>query len=257
MGTAKRELNAGSRLIVTLTDNDTGHVVLKEEHEVVAAPPPKGAARGAPSGAEIASIETRLLSQEWLDPELEQLNKGVAHKPTAVSRGAAGSVEAAKLGLDIAKFAWEVVKDNKAVANAKATTTSVLYKGTGGMDYQSAKASRASSYTLSVHDSLFKSWELIHADIACEGTYGATPRVDGIPDGYYMPAINVYSPKASADFPCQVDVAAKVSDVSNMGTGRVDPMVTILCEVDFGWIAQKRHVVVKFTARGSQGLRRT
>ena len=253
MSHAKRELNAGNRLIVTLTNNVTGDVVLKEEHEVVAATPAKGPSRGA----QPAQIETRLVSQQWLDPELEQLNKTGAHKPAPATRGAGGSVEAAKIGLDIAKFAWEVVKDNKAVADAKATTTSVLYKGTSGMDYQSAKATKASSYTLSVHDSLIKSWELIHADIACEGTFGATPRTDGIPDGQYLPAINVYSPKASADFPCQVSVSAKVSDVSNMGTGKIDPMVTILCAVDFGWIAQRRQVIVKFTARGSQGLRRT
>lgn len=252
MSEDKRELKAGSRLIVTLTKDDTGEVALREEHEVLEVVQAKGATRGAGP----AAVQTRLVSQQWLDPELAALNAGDDQAPKRATRGAAGAAEAAKFGLDVARFAWEVVKDNKAVVDAKATTTCVLYKGTGGMDYQGARPAKASPYTLSVHDSLIKSWELIHAEVACEGTFGATPRADGIPQGQYLPAVQVYSPKASADWPCQVSVAATVSDVSVMGSGSLDPMVTILVGIDYGWIAQKRHVTVKFTARGSQGFRR-
>lgn len=252
MSDDKRELKPGSRLIVTLTNDDTGDVVMQEEHEVLQPAPAKGTTRGATP----ATMETRLVSQQWQDPVLAALNSDDGAPATRTTRGGAGAAEAAKLGLDVAKFAWEVVKDNKAVVDAKATTTSALHKGTGGLDYQGARSSKASSYTLSVRDSWIKSWELVHAQVACEGTFGATPRVDGIPAGQYLPAVQVYSPKANADWPCQLSVSATVSAVSNMGRGNVDPMITILVGVDYGWIAQKRHVTVKFTARGSQGLRR-
>ena len=254
-GDAKRELKVGSRLEVTLTNNDTGKVVLKEEHEIVKMPEEQGVARGV---EEAGQVETRLLSQQWFDPELEALNKEPQEAP--VSRGAAEAaktgVEAAKLGLDVAKFAWDVIKSNKAVVDAKATTTSVLYKGTNGMDYQGAESARPSSYTLSVRDSMIKSWECIHADIVCEGTYHATPRGKEIPEGYYLPSVHVYSPKAHADFPCQLNAKVSLTDVSNMGTGKIDPMVTVLSSIDFGWLFQRKHVTVKFNARGSSGIRR-
>jgi hypothetical protein len=254
-GDAKRELKVGSRLQVTLTNNDTGKVVLRAEHEVVKVPKKRGIARGA---EEAAQVETRLLSQEWFDPELEALNKEPQGAP--VSRGAVEAakigVDAAKLGLDVAKFAWDVIKANQAVVDAKATTTSVLYHDTHGMVYEGAKSARSSSYTLSVRDSLIKSWECIHADVVCEATYHATPRIKGIPDGYYLPSVHVYSPKAHADFPCQINVKAELTDVSNMGTGKIDPMVTVLSSIDFGWLFQRKHLTVKFNARGSQGVAR-
>jgi len=255
MAANNHELKAGSRLIMTLTADDTGQVLLEEEHEVVEASSEAQRTRGLPRGMEGLTVETRLVSRQWHDPELQRLNEAPAGTG-GLRGGGAGAAEATKLGLEIAKFAWDVVKDNKAVANAKATTTSVLCKGTGGLDYESARPTKAPTYTLSVHDSLIKSWELIHAEIACEGTYGATPRTAGVPEGHYLPAVHVYAPKASADFPCQVDVSATLSEVSNLGTGPIDPQITILVGVDYGWIAQRRHLTLKYTARGSQGLRR-
>ena len=255
----KRELKPGSRLLLTLTDNETGKVVLKEEHEIVEEPKEKSSHVELRSATEQPPIQTRLLSQEWLDPELEELNaepqvrtlKGGAEVVDAAKVG----VDAAKLGLDVAKFAWDVIKGNKAVVDAKATTTRVLYKNTDGLDYAGAQQAGTHSYTLSVRDSLIKSWECIHADIVCEGTYHATPRKEGIPDGYYLPAVNVYAPKAHADFPCQLNAKAKLSEVSNMGNGKLDPMVTILSSLDFGWLFQRKHLTLKFSARGSQGFR--
>jgi hypothetical protein len=240
-------------LELTITNNDTGEVVLKEKHELVKAPE-KGTTRGA---VDEAQFKTRLVSQQWLDPELEALNEErEPEEPTTRGGEAKIAVDAAKLGLDVAKFAWEVVKDNKAVVDAKATTTSVLYRETHGLDYKDTKSARPSSYTVSVRDSLIKSWELIHADIVCEGTYYATPRTEGIPLGHYLPEIHVYAPKAHADFPCQLNAKAELSAVSNMGSANIDPMVTILSSIDFGWLFQRKHITVKFQARGSQGIHR-
>ncbi|WP_298828004.1 hypothetical protein [uncultured Piscinibacter sp.] len=97
---------------------------------------------------------------------------------------------------------------------------------------------------------------MIRARVACDCTFGAVLRTSEVPDGHYFPAINVYSRQTSVDFPSQVDITAAVSDVSNLGTVRIDTVVTILCAIDFGWVAQRRHAMVNFTASGSQGLRR-
>jgi hypothetical protein len=141
-------------------------------------------------------METRLLSREWFDAELEELN---TEPEVQTLKGGAGLVDAAKigvdlakLGLDVGKFAWDVIQGNKAVVDSEATTTSVLYKNTNGLDYEGARPAATHSYSLSVRDSLIKSWECIHADIVCEGTYHATPRNADIPAGYYLPAINVW-----------------------------------------------------------------
>jgi len=258
---AKRELKAGSRLVLTLTDNDTGKVVLKEEHEVVEAPKQKQSDVKTRAGTVEPGIHTRLLSQEWFDPELEALNaqpEVETHERGAGVDDAAKIVaEAAKIGLDIGKFAWDVIKANKPVVDTTATTSSVLYRDTDGLDYQGAQKGASSSYSLSVRDSLIKSWELIHADILCEGTYHATPSREGIPDGYYLPAVNVYASKAHADFPCQLSAKAKLSGVSNMGRGKLDAMVTILSSLDFGWLFQRKHLTLKFSAQGSRGFYRS
>jgi hypothetical protein len=252
------EIEIGSRLELTLTDNDRGEVVLKEVYEVVKAPE-KGITRGA---VDESQFETRLVSQQWSDPELKALNEEAESKATATRGGNAAvdagklALDAGKLGLDIAKFAWDIVKNNKPVVDVKSTTTSVLYKDTGGMDYKEARSASPSSYTLSVRDSLIKSWEVIHADIVCEGTYNAKPRNESVPLGHYLPDVHLYAPKAHADFPCQLNAKAELSNVSNMGKSDIDPMVTILSSLDFGWLFQRKHITVKFEARGSQGISR-
>ncbi len=71
-----------------------------------------------------------------------------------------------------------------------------------------------------------------------------------------MPSVHVYSPKAHADFPCQINAEVQLTDVSNMGTGTIDPMVTVLGSLDYGWLFQRRHLTVKFDARGSRGIAR-
>lgn len=151
MNDEKRELKAGGRLVMTLTNNDTGDVVLREEHEIIEAPGASGAKRGAPGTEDQPQLDTRMVSQQWSDPELEQLNKDEEHKRTVPLRGAKEAIDAGKLGLDIAKFAWDVVKANKAVTDAKATTTSVLYKGTSGMDYQIWLDRTAQAHCAEVH----------------------------------------------------------------------------------------------------------
>ena len=250
MDDQQHELRPGRRLILTITDNESDKPLLREEHEVVEAARPTGALRGAGT----AELDTVMRAQAWSDPELQQLNEAAAPAKALRGGGGAGAVEAGKLGLEVAKFAWEIIKDNKAVVEAGATTTSVLYKGTGGLDYEGARKTKARTYTISVHDSLIKSWELIHAEIACEGTYAASPRSPDVPAGQYLPSVHVYSPKVSADFPCTVKVSATVSEVSNMGRGAIDPMIKVLCAADFGWLLQKRHIVIPYTAQGSRGV---
>ncbi|MEJ2405872.1 MAG: hypothetical protein P8171_16530 [Candidatus Thiodiazotropha sp.] len=256
---SQHELEVGSQLELTLTDSDRGEVVLKELYEVVKVPE-KGIVRGT---VDESQYETRLLSQQWSDPELKALNEeSEANVPTtrggneAIDAGKL-AVDAVKLGLDVAKFAWDIVKNNKPVVDVDSTTTYVLYKDTGSLDYKDARSASPSSYTLSVRDSLIKSWEVIHADIVCEGTYNATPRNESIPLGHYLPDVHLYAPNAHADFPCQLNAKAQLSNVSNMGRSAIDPMVTILSSLDFGWLFQRKHMTVKFEASGSQGIYRT
>jgi hypothetical protein len=248
----KRTLSVGDRLVVTLTDDVTDKVVLQEVHEVVA--PPETSDRNPAASAE-DGVKTQIVSQQWFDSELEALNRMMAGAETA-GVAASAAVDAGKLGLDVAKFAWDVIKGNAAVVDADSTTTSVLYKKTNGMDYSGAQKSSAGSYTLSVHDSLITSWELIRATIKCEGTYHATPSKDGVPDGYYLPSVTIYASEANADFPCQLEAKASLSKVSNMGQGKLDPMLTILASLDFGWIMQRRHLTLKYSAQGSRGFAR-
>jgi hypothetical protein len=112
----KRELKPGTRLLLTLTDNDTGKVVLEEEHEVVEAPKEKSSGVELLSATERPPMETRLLSQEWFDAELEDLNTKPEVRTLKAGAGLTDAakigVDLAKLGLDAGKFAWDVIKSN-------------------------------------------------------------------------------------------------------------------------------------------------
>lgn len=249
------ELKVGSRLELTVTDSVQDKVVLKEEHEVVAVPEAGVTTRSTDAAA---GFKTRMVSQEWFDPELKALNEE-EKADTPVARGgeeAAAKLvaEAAKIGVDLAKLAWDVIKGNSAVVDAKATTASVLYRETGGLDYEGAQQGSAAKYIISVRDSLIRSWEPIHAEICCDGTYHATPTREGIPSGYYMPAVHVYASTAKADWPCQISARAQMSEFSNVGHGACDPVVDILNSVDFGWLFQRQHLTLKFRAQGSRGF---
>ena len=156
--------------------------------------------------------------------------------------------------LEAAKLAWDIIKDNKPVAEATGASTSVLYKGTDPMDYEGAKSFESPTYRYRVTDSLIKDWVLVSADLRLEGTYLATPRKSDIPHGFYLPSVNFRILDMMVGWSFKLSADASVAPPANVGTGGViQPRVRVYANLNMGWIFTAKPTSVSFEADGKLG----
>ncbi len=162
-------LKTGDKLIMTLSEGDDQATVYQAEYLVEQAP-------------EVADAETqlrvKLLSENWRSPRDQAFHE----PPSEPLRGGV------KDGLEVAKFAWDIIKDNKPKARGPGTMTSVLIAGSNSLDYVGAKEAQSQKMILSVKDAMWPHPEYIRVEFRLEGTYRATPAKPDLPNGHYLPS---------------------------------------------------------------------
>jgi len=187
--------------------------------------------------------EANLLKEIWQSPELQAFN---ALPDTAPTGGSSG--------LDVARFAWDIIKSNRPVARGAGTMTSVLWKGTEGLDYTNARESKTRKFLLKVDD-----WptgiRLITVRFRLEGTYGATPTREDVPFGHYLPSIYFNVTECSAVWPTWVEASAEVTSPSDFGSAsdRV-PRTRVYAKFSWGWVGSANNLTCGFVADGRRGM---
>ena len=181
-------------------------------------------------------------------PEMAAAFSGRA-LPQTKSKGKGGSPE-----LEAAKLAWEIIKDNKPVAEATGASTSVLYHGTDPMDYEGARSFESDTFQYRIRDSIIKDWVLVSADIRLEGTYHARPTRDGIPDGLFLPSVSFRVLNMNVPWTFKLSANASVAPPANVGTGGViQPRVRIYANLQTDWLFQSMPSTISFEADGKLG----
>ncbi len=236
---ANEELYVGQRLTAVLEDVETSTAIATWEYEILAVTDTLDASKG---------LETKLISEKWISPEAQSI-----HTMDESAAGAAleGSADTA---LEVTKFAWDFIKDNKAVSNAKDTTTSVILKGTDPLDYQNAKEGKTGDIRFYVHDSIIKDWILVDVTSRLQGTYQATPSKPEMAFGHYLPSVHFNVVKIFVGFSFRLDAHAEVTAPSNLGPkDDVQPQVGIYAKFKVSWLSSHTYTA-SFGANGLRGF---
>lgn len=187
----------------------------------------------------------KLLSEKWRDPKLRAFHEPPKEKAPA----------GVKEGLEVAKFLWDIIKDNKPSAKGVGTTTSVLIKGTNGLDYTGAKNSQSQTFIFEVHDATFPSVKFITVKFRLEGTYLATPAKGDIPFGHYLPSVYFNITECWATWPTWVEASAEVTPPSDFGTpDNRQPEIRVYAKFHWGWIGSANNNTCGFIANGVRGM---
>lgn len=191
----------------------------------------------------------RTLSEHWSDSTSEQIGSGVDRS--------AQMLTGAESGLAVAKFAWDIIKEGRAVGKTADAMSSVLSQDDKDpLHYRDARSGASPAYTWTLRDSLITSIEYVKIKLRVEGTYGARPTPGcKAPAGAYLPDVYVNILVCDVNFPCSASGSANISSVSNIGHADVDPMIRIHAKLTAGWFAQHRSITVGFVAQGCHGFR--
>lgn len=170
-----------------------------------------------------------------------------------VTDGAKVAVEAGKLGLDVAKFAWEIIKDARPVTKADGAYTSIL----------SAKDKNYENYGYSVNgtsavvdyegQNLF-TMTLFHAKFRIDGYYNATnPSVPG----NWMPSVAFKVDESFAALTWNLNAGAAITSAANLASSAApEPEIQIVANVQAnGWF-QSFTDSFTFYANGRTGFRK-
>ncbi len=161
-------------------------------------------------------------------------------------------VKLGKLGLDVLKFGWDVIKDGKAQVQTDGAFTSVLRKGTTALDYGNAKRNETSILHYKVNDTWIKSWILIETKFRGSASYAATTPEFG---GQYLQNVQFDVESAYAQWGMYLNVSAQVSNVTNPATvENPDPEIDVVARINAGWLFQSFGKSAYFRAKGSQGI---
>lgn len=237
---ANEELYVGQKITAVMEDVETNTVIATWEYEVLDVKDKLDASQG---------LETRLLSENWISPEAKSIH---ALEGTIAGEALEGKADTA---LEVTKFAWDFIKDNKAVSNAKDTTTSVILKGTDPLDYENATEGKTKDIRFYVHDSIIKDWILVDVTSRLQGTYHATPSKPEMAFGHYLPAVHFNVVKIFVGFSFRLDAHAEVTAASNLGPkDNVQPQVSIYAKFKVSWLSSNTHTA-SFVANGLNGFR--
>ena len=161
-------------------------------------------------------------------------------------------VDLGKLGLDVLKFGWDVIKDGKPQVQTEGAFTSVLRKGTTALDYGNAKRNETSILHFKVTDAWIKSWVLIETKFRGSSSYAATSPKFG---GRYLQNVQFDVESAYALWGMYLNVSAQVSNVTNPGTvENPDPEIDVVARINAGWLFQSFGRSAYFRAKGSRGI---
>jgi len=161
-------------------------------------------------------------------------------------------VKWAKLGLDVLKFGWDVIKDGKPQVQTDGAFTSVLRRETTALDYGYAKRNETSILHFKVTDAWIPSWVLIETKFRGSASYAATNPSFG---GQYLQNVQFDVESAYAMWGMYLNVSAQVSNVTNSASvENPDPEIDVVARINAGWLFQSFGKSAYFRAQGSRGI---
>lgn len=161
-------------------------------------------------------------------------------------------VKVGKLGLEVLKFGWDVIKDGKPQVQTDGAFTSVLKKDTTALDYGYAKRNETSIIHFKVTDAWIKSWVLMETKFRGSSSYAATNPDFG---GQYLQNVQFDVESAYAIWGMRLNVSAQVSNVTNSASvENPDPEIDMVARINAGWLFQSFGKSAYFRAQGSKGI---
>ncbi|MDD2892962.1 MAG: hypothetical protein PHF20_03440 [Halothiobacillaceae bacterium] len=150
-----------------------------------------------------------------------------------VTDAAKVAVEAGKLGLDVAKFAWEIIKDARPVTKADGAYTSILSIKDKNYENYGYSVSGTSAVVDYEGKSLFTN-TLFHAKFRIDGYYNAAnPSVPG----NWMPSVAFKVDESFAGFTWNLNAGAAITSAANRASAAApEPEIQIVANVQAnGW----------------------
>ena len=157
-------------------------------------------------------------------------------------------------GLDVAKFAWDIIKSSKPVTQADGAFTSVLASADKHWDqYGGAKEFKSPRFDW--HGKNLLGMTLFRARYILKGTYKASyaGKRGDVPKGEYLPLVFFEIPEAFAAITWSLTGSGNCSAPSNMGKGQVVPMIYVSAKITAsGWF-QSFTKTFTYKVRGDTG----
>ena len=162
------------------------------------------------------------------------------------------ALKSAKVAIEVAKLAWDVIKNNRPETVATGAFTSVYASGNSNWDnYDQAKSGASQAVTIK-SKSLVKV-TLTEVRFALAGYYGAKHSSIG---GHWLPLVNLDVQHVYAIFSWKVNAKASVTLPVNMGTvAAPNPEMPVFMQISESGLFQNDTVNYEFRANGKDGFR--
>lgn len=154
--------------------------------------------------------------------------------------------------IDVAKFVWQVIKDNRPETVATGAFTRALSaKDTNWENYGQSKSGASQVVTLKAKGVL-PFFTLYEVKFALSGYYGAK---HGSIDGSWLPLLNLDVQKMSAIVSWKVNATARVTQPVNVGTATAPiPEMPVFMEINQSGLFQNFTDKYEFRANGKSGF---
>lgn len=185
--------------------------------------------------------------------------------------------DAVKTGLDITKFAWDVVKDNRPETVVSGAFSSILSKAEDDyLSYPNAKSFQSGVYRFEVKELVPKLQCLKRIKKTCvwskpvlepgptsvnfrfriAGYYNAdAPPGSAVPNGKYLPQVFFKFEQADAWLGYKVNASAEIRGAANEGAAdNVNPAATVVANLSVGSPIQHWSKSYYFKVTGQQGF---
>ncbi len=160
--------------------------------------------------------------------------------------------------IQLLKFAWDFVKDNRPESTAEGAFTFALSNvDKDPLAYSGAKESRTSRYYWYI-ENLFGD-ELCRVEYRGEATYDAR---NAKFLGSYLPSIAVEPLLVYAEFSWKIDASVAASNVSNIGgdyanaANPPNPLMNLTARITFSGIFSSTTKTIRFRVTGREGISR-
>ena len=188
-------------------------------------------------------------SEEFADSKFKAIQQ------EALNQGANPKAATEASGLDIAKFAWEIIKDTKPTTVATGAFTSVLdSQDKDPLHYPYAKDYESKIYHLRYHN-IFN-MTLAEAKFRVMGTNRAQKPPDSeVPNGNYLPQVCFNFTQCQAAWTWGLNGSANVTGAANVGgPDDINPQILVNAMINSSSILQSFNDSYTFKIQGAKGV---
>lgn len=199
----------------------------------------------------------RLIDSYLKEPTAKSMQTKAADPASAAMTAA---VEAAKLRLEIAKFAWQVIKDNRPSIEVEtgAARTSILWANdTNTLNYEYAKPASSEIKKIVICSKVpftskcLKDWAKVEMRVS--GTHQAQHSNQ---KGQWIPSVQLETPTVWAFAAQKVNISASLTNPSNLGGhDNILPYAEIVADMSVSGNITTDRIQAKFTVHGKDGFK--